>query len=115
MSLVELACSILDVLIVGPSHDIYKWHSDKRRQALRPRAASFAGGVPSVTDPAFDHIHEPGGFRRNYVLLRANEQGTEEPRILNNFIDFLFLFGHFVRYRIGTSYIILLNEIRSGR
>jgi hypothetical protein len=31
------------------------------------------------------------------VLLRANEQGSETPAVLNNFIDFLFLFGHFVR------------------
>lgn len=33
------------------------------------------------------------------MLLRANEQGTQEPpRMLNNFIDFLFIFGHFVRF-----------------
>jgi proton-coupled amino acid transporter len=76
------------------THDIYKWHSDQRRQA-RPRAASYAGMHTAPPDPAFEHIHEPGGFRRNYVILRANEQGDEEPRILNNFIDFLFIFGHF--------------------
>ncbi|KII85114.1 hypothetical protein PLICRDRAFT_45235 [Plicaturopsis crispa FD-325 SS-3] len=76
------------------THDIYKWQSDQRRQAARPRAASFAGAHP-VQDPAFEHIHEPGGFRRNYVLLRANEQGIREPRILASFIDFLFIFGHF--------------------
>ncbi|KIM40578.1 hypothetical protein M413DRAFT_164230 [Hebeloma cylindrosporum] len=76
------------------THDIYKWHTDQRRQVARGRSHSFAG--PSQTPhPAFEHIHEPGGFRRNYVLLRANEQGTEEPQILNNFIDFLLLFGHF--------------------
>ncbi len=48
-------------------------------------------------DPAFEHIHEPGGFRRNYVLLQGSvhEEG-EPPRILNNFIDFLYIFGHFV-------------------
>jgi proton-coupled amino acid transporter len=77
-------------------HDIYKWHADQRK-AGRVRSVSFAG--PSQqTDPAFEHIHEPGGFRRNYVLLRATEQGVEEPRILNNFIDFLFIFGHFVSF-----------------
>ena len=57
---------------------------------------SFAGPSSAPPDPAFEHIHEPGGFRRNFVLLRANEQGVEEPRILNNFIDFLYIFGHFV-------------------
>ncbi|KAK2460944.1 hypothetical protein APHAL10511_007414 [Amanita phalloides] len=76
------------------THDIYKWHADQTRQAARTRAASFAG-LPQPPHPAFEHIHEPGGFRRNYVLLRANELGEEEPRILNNFIDFLYLFGHF--------------------
>ncbi|KAF9526351.1 transmembrane amino acid transporter protein-domain-containing protein [Crepidotus variabilis] len=78
------------------THDIYKWHTDQRRQAGRVRSASFAG-PSNVTEqnPAFEHIHEPGGFRRNYVKLRAEEQGSEEPQMLNNFIDFLFLFGHF--------------------
>jgi len=74
------------------THDIYKWHADQQRVG-RMRSASFAGLSPPP-DPAFEHIHEPGGFRRNYVLLQANEQGAE-PRMLNNFIDFLLLFGHF--------------------
>lgn len=76
------------------THDIYKWHADQSRQVKRLRSASFAG-LATPPHPAFEHIHEPGGFRRNYVLLRADEQGDEEPRILNNFIDFLYLFGHF--------------------
>ncbi|CAA7266882.1 unnamed protein product [Cyclocybe aegerita] len=76
------------------THDIYKWHTDQRRQAARVRSASFAG-PSNAPHPAFEHIHEPGGFRRNYVKLRANEQGAEEPEMLNNFIDFLLLFGHF--------------------
>lgn len=77
------------------THNIYKWHQDQRRQA-RPRAVSFSGSTGTTPDPAFEHIHEPGGFRRNYVLLQATGVDTEEqPRILNNFIDFLFIFGHF--------------------
>ncbi|PPQ89338.1 hypothetical protein CVT25_003175 [Psilocybe cyanescens] len=76
------------------THDIYKWHTDQRRQAARVRSVSFAGPSQAPA-PAFEHIHEPGGFRRNYLLLRASEQGGEEPQILNNFIDFLLLFGHF--------------------
>lgn len=48
-------------------------------------------------DPVFEHIHEPGGFRRNYVLLQgAVHEEREPPQILNNFIEFLYLFGHFV-------------------
>ncbi|PFH53134.1 hypothetical protein AMATHDRAFT_73660 [Amanita thiersii Skay4041] len=75
------------------THDIYKWHAEQTRQAARARSASFAG-PSNPPHPAFEHIHEPGGFRRNYVLLHTNNQG-EEPQILNNFIDFLLLFGHF--------------------
>lgn len=76
------------------THDIYKWQTDQRRQS-RPRAASFAGssGAPH---PTFANIHEPGGFRRNYLLMRADEQGDDgRPVMSNNFIEFLYLFGHF--------------------
>ncbi|KAF8649353.1 hypothetical protein AX16_005862 [Volvariella volvacea WC 439] len=92
-------------------HDIYKWQSTTNhrtnRTGPRARAASFSGSSTHPPHPAFEHIHEPGGFRRNYLLLRAHEQGRlggdleggvgeeGQPRILNNFIDFLFLYGHF--------------------
>ncbi|KAK0205038.1 transmembrane amino acid transporter protein-domain-containing protein [Desarmillaria ectypa] len=81
-----------DVPGADVTHDIYKWQSNQKK---RIRAASVAVPSTSTPDPAFEHIHEPGGFRRNYVLLRANEEGADEPQVLNNFIDFLFLFGHF--------------------
>ncbi|KIY45508.1 hypothetical protein FISHEDRAFT_76685 [Fistulina hepatica ATCC 64428] len=78
------------------THDIYKWHSAQQKQVQsRVRSVSFTG--PSATGtphPAFEHIHEPGGFRRNYLLLRADEEDFE-PTFVNNFIDFLFIFGHF--------------------
>jgi proton-coupled amino acid transporter len=65
-------------------------------------------------DPAFEHIHEPGGFRRNYVLLQGPVgEESEPPRILNNFIDFLYLFGHFVS---GPLYlgVLLINIHQAG-
>ncbi|KAJ3781147.1 hypothetical protein GGU10DRAFT_413024, partial [Lentinula aff. detonsa] len=79
------------------THDIYKWHLNAQRQARRVRSASFSAATRPAPDPAFEHIHESGGFRRDYVLLRAgNEEGNEETRVfVNNFIDLLFLFGHF--------------------
>ncbi|KIK80948.1 hypothetical protein PAXRUDRAFT_833212 [Paxillus rubicundulus Ve08.2h10] len=76
------------------THDIYKWHTSQRRQGARPRASSYAGSV-APPNPTFEHIHEPGGFRRNYVLLQANEQGVDERRTTNNFIDFLYIYGQF--------------------
>ncbi|KZT73071.1 hypothetical protein DAEQUDRAFT_808609 [Daedalea quercina L-15889] len=77
------------------THNIYKWQADKRRAAARPRSASFAGSTRSA-DPAFQHIHEPGGFRRNYLLLRRGDEATSQlPHVPRNFIEFLYLFGHF--------------------
>jgi len=81
------------------THPIYKWQADKRKATTRSRAASFSG--PSTEPlhsphPAFEHIHEPGGFRRNYVMLRADDQGGDDLPVSSNFIEFLYLFGHFV-------------------
>ncbi|KAF8176674.1 transmembrane amino acid transporter protein-domain-containing protein [Mycena galopus ATCC 62051] len=77
------------------THGIYKWNADQRKLAARRRATSLVAPRAATPDPVFGHIHAPGGFRRNYVLMRANERGDEEPVILNNFIDFLYLYGHF--------------------
>ncbi|KDQ14901.1 hypothetical protein BOTBODRAFT_55095 [Botryobasidium botryosum FD-172 SS1] len=77
------------------THSIYKWESDQRRAALRKaRSASFSQPRVSI-NPAFEHLREPGGFRRNYLSVRASEQGMEQPPMLNNFVDFLYIFGHF--------------------
>jgi solute carrier family 36 (proton-coupled amino acid transporter) len=69
----------------------------------RPRSVSFSGSTGLEPNPAFEHIHEPGGFRRNYVLLQGavSEESGEPPRMLNNFIDFLYLFGHFVSAKLN--------------
>ncbi|KIJ51497.1 hypothetical protein M422DRAFT_203731 [Sphaerobolus stellatus SS14] len=80
------------------THDIYKWQSG--RDLRRVRSASFSG-TSGNRHPAFEHIREPGGFRRNYLLLRGDEDlesgidGTGRSRMLANFIDFLYIFGHF--------------------
>ncbi|KAI0649467.1 transmembrane amino acid transporter protein-domain-containing protein [Trametes meyenii] len=77
------------------THSIYKWQADRRRQAVRPRSNSYAGSTNTEPPhPAFEHLHEPGGFRRNYVLLRDPERATQRP-IVRNFIEFLYIFGHF--------------------
>jgi hypothetical protein len=67
-------------------------------------------------DPAFEHIHEPGGFRRNYVLLQGSAgEESEQPRILNNFIDFLYLFGHFVSDQLYLGVFFLLTVMSARR
>ena len=87
------------------THNIYKWHADQVRGA-RPRSSSFAGSTRSSVNPAFANIHEPGGFRRNYLLMRAHEQGEEEPEMVSSFIEFLYLFGHFVNTIIPTFCVL---------
>ncbi|KAH9945045.1 transmembrane amino acid transporter protein-domain-containing protein [Epithele typhae] len=77
------------------THSIYKWQADKRRQAARPRSASFAGSTNTQPlHPALEHIHEPGGFRRTYVALNDPERASNGP-MARNFIEFLYIFGHF--------------------
>lgn len=65
----------------------------------------------STPHPAFEHIHEPGGFRRNYVLLQAEQQGTQPRPIARNFVEFLYLFGHFVSDSFALVYHNLLMRI----
>lgn len=90
------------------THNIYKWQSDQRRFA-RARSASFAGSTNSNANPAFANIHEPGGFRRNYLLMRAHEQGEEQPEMASSFIEFLYLFGHFVNITLLVFVCLLSN------
>jgi len=83
------------------THPIYKWNSSVAESGRR-RTISYAGQETS-RDPAFDHIHQPGGFRRNYLLLNDNQTASvhsgdgesQHPPATNNFIEFLYLFGHF--------------------
>ena len=82
------------------THDIYKWQHGK--DLRRIRSASFSG-TSGNKHPAFEHIREPGGFRRNYLMLRSDDPDLEDGapfgdrrRMLANFIDFLYIFGHFV-------------------
>ena len=59
----------------------------------------------TLGDPTLAHIKEPGGFRRNFVVNRATEQGLEPPPVMRNVIDFLFFYGHFVsRIHSNESY-----------
>ncbi|KAK4685254.1 solute carrier family 36 (proton-coupled amino acid transporter), partial [Tremellales sp. Uapishka_1] len=93
-----------DALGGDVTHDLYKWQ--QTHQPTRPtRSASFSA-VPtthSLLDPTLVHIKEPGGFRRNFVNARAQEQGLEGPVMLRNVIDFLFLYGHFAGEDLGED------------
>jgi proton-coupled amino acid transporter len=82
------------------SHAIYKY----QQSSLRPaRRASFSAPLPrrdTSIDPSLAHIHEPGGFRRQFIINSARERGQEAPRVLRSFVDFLYLYGHFVSLHV---------------
>lgn len=42
--------------------------------------------------------------------MKAKQNGEEEPQMLRNFIEFLYIFGHFVRAFI-TSDLVLLDSL----
>jgi len=98
------------------SHDLYKWQHDHRPRPTR--SASFSH-VPLdrsvVLDPTLAHIKEPGGFRRNFVVNRAQEQGLEAPTVLRNVVDFLFLYGHFVGTPPSQPGLLLMGWDRLER
>lgn len=88
------------------SHAIYKY----QQSSLRPaRRASFSAPLPrrdTSIDPSLAHIHEPGGFRRQFIINSARERGQEAPRVLRSFVDFLYLYGHFVSSSVQSPKII---------
>lgn len=90
-----------EIILAVSSHGIYKWQQAQSQAPTRRRSLSFSGvqrenSLALGLDPSLQHIHEPGGFRRQFVINRAVERGEEEPRVLRSFIDFLYLYGHFV-------------------
>lgn len=93
------------------THGIYKWQNAHRTvPPSHRRAASFSGVHPkredSMTrdlDPSLQHLHEVGGFRRQFVRNQAVERGEEVPRMLRSFVDFLFLYGHFAGEDLGEE------------
>ncbi|OXC64687.1 hypothetical protein AYX13_05965 [Cryptococcus neoformans] len=96
------------------THDLYKWQHDHRTRPVR--SASFSH-VPvdrsTVLDPHLAHIKEPGGFRRNFVVNRAQEQGLEAPNMVRNVVDFLFLYGHFAGEDLNEDEDILEEDEES--
>ncbi|WVO15887.1 hypothetical protein L204_103552 [Cryptococcus depauperatus] len=93
------------------THDLYKWKNSVARPA---RSASFSH-IPldrsAILDPSLAHIKEPGGFRRNFVVNRAQEQGLAAPNMLRNVIDFLFIYGHFAGEDLNEDDDVVEDEV----
>lgn len=80
------------------TEDIYRWaHQNRRKAARRTRSESVNLPRASAIDPDLDveGIKQPGGFRRYFMLNRAEQTGQPPPRAVRSFVDFLSLYGHF--------------------
>ncbi|CAG8446432.1 3361_t:CDS:2 [Ambispora leptoticha] len=79
------------------THEVYKWHQDVESEPLkRSRSKSLYLPRSELSDPHFSNIRQPGGFRRHYVSMKAQQEGKEPPNFFTeNFIDFLTMYGHF--------------------
>ncbi|KAI8083361.1 transmembrane amino acid transporter protein-domain-containing protein [Gilbertella persicaria] len=79
------------------THDIYKWADDveNEQMARRQRSQSFYVPRSEPLDPALARLKDPGGFRRHFVVNKAERQGRQPSWMTRTFVDFLALYGHF--------------------
>jgi proton-coupled amino acid transporter len=78
------------------TRDIYKWQEDYENQVRIRRSQSFHALSDAENGEGVSNLLTPGGFRRNFLVQKAIQEGREPPNLLtNNFIDFLALYGHF--------------------
>ncbi|CAO3617315.1 unnamed protein product [Cunninghamella echinulata] len=79
------------------THDIYKWTDDiEALKHKRQRSQSVYLPRQEPTEPTLAHLKDPGGFRRHFVVHKANQEGKQPPHwMTRTFVDFLALYGHF--------------------
>ncbi|KAI9299397.1 hypothetical protein BJ944DRAFT_245301 [Cunninghamella echinulata] len=79
------------------THDIYKWTEDiEALKHKRQRSQSVYLPRQEPTEPTLAHLKDPGGFRRHFVVHKANQEGKKPPHwMTRTFVDFLALYGHF--------------------
>lgn len=80
------------------TRQLYRWQRDHEVDAAnksRTRSKSF--DMPRPVNPENANIKVPGGFRRNFISKRAQEQQQQNPPtfLTRNFIEFLSIYGHF--------------------
>jgi proton-coupled amino acid transporter len=94
------------------TRQIYRWSAQQeedQRQKMK-RSQSFSADRARAHEPLLDinSIHQPGGFRRNFIRRAADQSPapgpsgygtvTQKPQpvvFTNNFLEFLTLYGHF--------------------
>ena len=95
-----------DAVGADVTHGIYKYQQTHAADAtVHKRSLSFSGvrRGSGELDESLQRLHEPGGMRRHYVIHRAVASGQDKPVVLRSFIDFLFLYGHFVSLSLRST------------
>lgn len=83
------------------THDIYKWAEDAelgkhKRQRSQSVYLPKRNNSLATAEPTLAHLRDPGGFRRHFVVHKANREGKKPPHwMTRTFVDFLALYGHF--------------------
>ncbi|CAO3626761.1 unnamed protein product [Cunninghamella blakesleeana] len=81
------------------THDIYKWAEDAelgKHKRQRSQSVYLPRRNNELTEPTLAHLKDPGGFRRHFVVHKANREGKKPPHwMTRTFVDFLALYGHF--------------------
>ncbi|KAG5366671.1 Vacuolar amino acid transporter 3 [Yarrowia sp. B02] len=81
------------------TRQLYKWQKEHEEGGLK-RSKSFDAGEGASSSQAQDinSIKAPGGFRRNFIAQKVQqENGADKPPtfLTRNFIEFLSIYGHF--------------------
>ncbi|KAI8323206.1 hypothetical protein GQ54DRAFT_249699, partial [Martensiomyces pterosporus] len=79
------------------TYDLYKWHqAHEGEHGLADSDEESMGDQPEWDLPlSHTQINAPGGFRRQYLHQRAEDEGRKANILTSNFVDFLALYGHF--------------------
>ncbi len=86
---VSIPADISHNLVGGAiTRDIYKWIETQEEPFSRTQSEPSLHNLTSS-------IRLPGGFRRHFIMRRAEERGSRPNLIARNFIDFLALYGNF--------------------
>lgn len=85
------------------TRQLYKWQKEHEEGGLKRSKSFDAGEGASATQPLLSQqdinsIKAPGGFRRNFIAQKVQQEGgvDKPPTFLTrNFIEFLSIYGHF--------------------
>ncbi|KAI9500938.1 transmembrane amino acid transporter protein-domain-containing protein, partial [Coemansia spiralis] len=80
------------------TYDLYRWHRNHQRDAghyLDESSVDDAGNPQLIHTHLEEDEEGPNGFRRDYMLRKAEDEGRNVSMLTSSFVEFLALYGHF--------------------